>query len=48
MKIKTYSKNEVVVPDGTPKGKYMWVIVKGRLMSNNQKIGDVFSCIGEN
>ena len=26
----------------------MWVVVKGRLMSNNSKIGEVFSCIGEN
>jgi cGMP-dependent protein kinase len=43
----SYKNGEVVIPEGTVKNKYIWILLKGSLISNN-KTFTVFDNIGAN
>ncbi|CAG9314860.1 PKG_12 [Blepharisma stoltei] len=48
MKCKSFQPNEVVIPRGAPKGKKLWILVKGSLIAEqSRKKVNVLECIGD-
>ncbi|CAG9331746.1 unnamed protein product [Blepharisma stoltei] len=48
LKVITYTNGQVVVRQGTPKGRHLWMVMKGSLTyRNGNECAGVFQCIGD-